>query len=128
VQPETAFGADRATRTAFPADHAAVHRPGWTQRRGGGWRGNLYVTSGNGVLSLDYSYTHDRVLPFGLSHPEGVAVDSNFSVYVTDGGNGRVLKLAADSNTQIRVAVHRPQQPARCGGRQRRRRLHRQRE
>ena len=41
------------------------------------------------------------VLPFtGLNGPLGVAVDTNRNVYVTDTGNNRVLKLAADPKTQ----------------------------
>jgi DNA-binding beta-propeller fold protein YncE len=41
------------------------------------------------------------VLPLtGLSHPAGVAVDSAGDVYVTDGGNKQVVKLAAGSSTQ----------------------------
>jgi serine/threonine-protein kinase len=37
------------------------------------------------------------VLPFSdLGNPEGVAVDSAGTVTVTDYGNGRVLKLAAE--------------------------------
>nr|3WW7_A Chain A, Pizza2 protein [synthetic construct]3WW7_B Chain B, Pizza2 protein [synthetic construct]3WW7_C Chain C, Pizza2 protein [synthetic construct] len=41
------------------------------------------------------------VLPFtGLNTPNGVAVDSAGTVYVTDHGNNRVVKLAAGSNTQ----------------------------
>jgi serine/threonine protein kinase, bacterial len=37
------------------------------------------------------------VLPFtGLNNPHGVAVDNNGNVYVTDSGNNRVVKLAAD--------------------------------
>ena len=36
------------------------------------------------------------VLPFtGLNNPWGVAVDTAGSVYVTDGNNNRVVKLAA---------------------------------
>ena len=41
------------------------------------------------------------VLPFtGLDRPVGVAVDLAGAVYVTDGGNNRVVKLAANSYTQ----------------------------
>ena len=41
------------------------------------------------------------VLPFtGLNRPTGVAVDIAGAVYVTDSGNNRVVKLAADSPTQ----------------------------
>ena len=40
-------------------------------------------------------------LPFtGLNHPESVAVDATGNLYVVDGGNNRVVKLAAGSNTQ----------------------------
>jgi serine/threonine protein kinase, bacterial len=41
------------------------------------------------------------VLPFtGLTHPTGVAVSAAGDIYLTDTGNGRVLKLAAGSNDQ----------------------------
>ena len=41
-----------------------------------------------------------EVLPFtGLDHPAGVAVQSTGTLYVTDPGNNRVLKLAAGSST-----------------------------
>ena len=41
------------------------------------------------------------MLPFtGLNGPWGVAVDTAGSVYVTDYGNNRVVKLAAGSTTQ----------------------------
>src|ERR1700741_1431188 len=41
------------------------------------------------------------VLPFtGLDRPVGVAVDLEGAVYVTDSGNNRVAKLAANSYTQ----------------------------
>jgi serine/threonine protein kinase, bacterial len=38
-------------------------------------------------------------LPFtGLNHPVSVAVDTAGDVYVVDGGNHRVLKLAAEQS------------------------------
>jgi serine/threonine-protein kinase len=47
----------------------------------------VLISAGNG--------TH-RVLPrTGLDGPSGVAVDSAGSIYVTDYGNNRVVKLAA---------------------------------
>jgi DNA-binding beta-propeller fold protein YncE len=46
------------------------------------------------------------VLPFtGLDRPTGVAVDTAGAVYVTDSGNNRVVKLAADSPTQTVPAI-----------------------
>ena len=45
------------------------------------------------------------VLPFtGLSHPVGVAMSNvTNAVYVADGGNNRVVKLAGNSPTQTRL-------------------------
>lgn len=41
------------------------------------------------------------VLPFtGLDGPQGVAVDANGNIYVTDTGHNRVLKLAAGTSAQ----------------------------
>jgi serine/threonine protein kinase, bacterial len=46
------------------------------------------------------AYGSQVTLPFtGLNTPDGVAVDTAGSIYVTDGGN-RVVKLAAGSSTQ----------------------------
>jgi glucose/arabinose dehydrogenase len=43
-------------------------------------------------------------LPFtGLTNPDGVAVDTAGSVYVTDDNNNRVLKLPAGSNSQVEL-------------------------
>ena len=55
-------------------------------------------------------------MPFtGLNYPEGLAVDGQGSVYVADRGNNRVLKLAAGSNNQTVLAVHRAQESRRGG-------------
>jgi serine/threonine-protein kinase len=44
------------------------------------------------------------VLPFtGLDEPRGLAVDAGGTVYVADTGNGRMLKLASESTTQIEL-------------------------
>ena len=41
------------------------------------------------------------MLPFtGLDRPDGVAVDTAGTVYVTDFGNNRVLKLTAGASSQ----------------------------
>lgn len=75
--------------------------------------GNVYVadTGANRVLKLAAGSSTQTVLPFsGLNFSvegvnfstgtAGVAVDAAGTVYVTDTGNNRVLKLAADSPTQ----------------------------
>jgi len=47
-----------------------------------------------------------QVLPFtGLSDPGGVAVDGAGTLYVTDAGNNRVLKLPTGANTQTELAL-----------------------
>jgi serine/threonine protein kinase, bacterial len=47
------------------------------------------------------SESAQTVLPFnGLKYPDSVAVDSSGTLYVVDGNNNRVLKLAAGSSTQ----------------------------
>jgi serine/threonine-protein kinase len=44
-------------------------------------------------------------LPFtGLKDPNGVAVDTNGDVYITDSNTRQVLKLAAGSNRQTELA------------------------
>ncbi len=63
--------------------------------------GNVYVASAamyGRVVELAPGSNTPMVLPFtGLYEPQGVAVDSNATVYVTD-FNNRVVKLAAGSN------------------------------
>ena len=62
------------------------------------------------MLKLAAGSPTQAVLPFtGLNYPGGVAVDSAGNLYVTDGGNNRVLKLAAGLAHPDRAAVHRPQ-------------------
>ena len=69
------------------------------------------------VVKLAAGSNTPTVLPFaGLYQPQGLAVDSAGTVYVTD-FNNRVVKLAAGSNNQTVAAVHRPQLPrGRSGG------------
>ena len=56
-------------------------------------RGNVYVADIDRVLKLPAGSTTQVELPFtGLSQPS-VAVDTAGTLYVTDHGNNRVLKL-----------------------------------
>jgi serine/threonine-protein kinase len=60
-----------------------------------------FLALDNGLPFRSGSAQTQIVLPFtGLAGPLGVAVDTNGNVYVTDTGNNRVLKLAANSTTQ----------------------------
>ncbi len=65
--------------------------------------GNVYVASEamyGRVVELASGSTTPTVLPFtGLYEPQGVAVDTNANIYVTD-FNNRLVKLAAGSNNQ----------------------------
>ena len=65
--------------------------------------GTVYVTSQGmygRVVKLASGSSTPTVLPFtGLYQPQGLAVDANGTVYVSD-FNNRVVKLAAGSNTQ----------------------------
>ncbi|MBS9534900.1 protein kinase [Mycobacterium sp. M1] len=65
--------------------------------------GNVYVTSQGmygRVLKLAPGSTTPTVLPFsGLYQPQGIAVDANGTVYVSD-FNNRVVKLTAGSNAE----------------------------
>ncbi|WP_408637789.1 serine/threonine-protein kinase PknD [Nocardia bovistercoris] len=55
--------------------------------------------SGDSPTSIDSAYSSQTPLPFtGLSLPTGVAVDAAGTVYVTDMGNDRVLKLPAGAS------------------------------
>jgi sugar lactone lactonase YvrE/serine/threonine protein kinase len=55
----------------------------------------------NGPQHREPAYGPQVTLPFtGLNQPFGVAVDALGNLYVTDSGNNRVLRLAADSATQ----------------------------
>jgi serine/threonine-protein kinase len=65
--------------------------------------GNIFVTNQGmygRVVKLAPGSNAPTVMPFsGLYQPQGLAVDSNGSVYVSD-FNNRVVKLAAGSNNQ----------------------------
>ncbi|WP_433565161.1 serine/threonine-protein kinase PknD [Nocardia sp. CA-151230] len=55
---------------------------------------------GNSPAPIAPAYSAQIPLPFtGVSLPTGVAVDAAGNVYVTDMGNDRVVKLAADAST-----------------------------
>ena len=65
--------------------------------------GNVYITNQGmygRVVKLAAGSNTPTVLPFsGLYEPQGVAIDANRTVYVTD-FNNRVVKLTAGSNNQ----------------------------
>jgi DNA-binding beta-propeller fold protein YncE len=79
----------------------AVARDGW-QPVGIAFdaAGTLYVSdyAGPAVLAIDRGGAVTRVLgdTFGLKFPNGIAVDKDGSVYVTDSDNGRLVRFAAD--------------------------------
>ena len=88
-------------------DGAAIHRSPRTARVAVDSAGTVYVAdSDSGVLMLTAGSTTQKVLPFtgrkspSLSNPNGLAVDSAGSVYITDIGDPRVLKLSPGSSTQ----------------------------
>ena len=59
------------------------------------------ITLPTGTQHREPAYGSQVTLPFtGLYHPYGVAVDTAGDLYVTDGFNDRVLKLAAGSGAQ----------------------------
>jgi serine/threonine-protein kinase len=64
---------------------------------------DVYVTDNSRVLKLPAGWDTPIELPFVASVPRGVAVDNTGDVYITDGGNGRVVKLSAWSTTQVEV-------------------------
>ena len=72
--------------------------------------GNLYVTDvgelPHRIRVIDPSGRQIRVLGLedGLNFPNGVAVDGNGNVYVTDGNNGRLLVFGQDGGIVARVA------------------------
>jgi serine/threonine-protein kinase len=65
--------------------------------------GDVYVTDNSRVLKLPVEWDTPIELPFVASVPRGVAVDNAGDVYVSDGGNGRVVKLPKWSTTQVEV-------------------------
>ncbi len=70
--------------------------------------GNVYITNQGmygRVVKLAPGSNTPIVLPFsGLYEPQGVAVDKDGSVYVTD-FNNRVVKLVAGSNSQSELPI-----------------------
>ena len=88
------------------ADRAAVPRPRRRQRSGGGNAGNVYVTDQDnhkfaddnhpGVWKLAAGASVPTLVPSGdLKEPNGISVDTAGNLYVTDGYQNRVWKLAA---------------------------------
>jgi hypothetical protein len=60
--------------------------------------------SGASLAALDPKGHHDPRKPFtGLNFPYGITVSTAGDVFVTDSGNGRVLKLPAGSDTQVEL-------------------------
>ncbi|HEU4361659.1 MAG TPA: protein kinase [Mycobacterium sp.] len=70
--------------------------------------GNVYITNQGmygRVVKLAPGSNSPTVLPFsGLYEPQGVAVDKDGTVYVTD-FNNRVVKLLAGSNSQTELPI-----------------------
>jgi serine/threonine-protein kinase len=65
--------------------------------------GDVYVTDNSRVLKLPAERDTPIELPFVVPAPTGVAVNNAGDVYVTDRGNGRVLKLPEWSTNQLEV-------------------------
>jgi serine/threonine protein kinase, bacterial len=58
--------------------------------------GDVFIVDDNRVLKPAAGSTTQTVVPIdGRHHPIGVGVDTSGAVYVVDGGNKRVVKLAA---------------------------------
>lgn len=59
--------------------------------------GNVYVAHYDGNCVLKYNAAGNLLATWDVSHPSfnrsGVALDVNGSIYVSDGDNGRVVKL-----------------------------------
>src|SRR5579875_4134081 len=65
---------------------------------------DFYVVDGgnNRVLHWKTGMAAPEVLAFtGLSQPDGIAVDGNSNVWITDSGNNRVLKLRTDPTSKV---------------------------
>lgn len=76
--------------------------------------GNLYMCRFAGqVVKLAASSYTETVVPFtGLQRPEGVAVDKEGSIYVTDTSANKVVKLPAGSARQIELPFTGLQNPS----------------
>ncbi len=76
--------------------------------------GNLYMCRFAGqVVKLAAGSYAETVVPFtGLQRPEGVAVDKDGSIYVTDTSANKVVKLPADSARQIELPFTGLQNPS----------------
>ncbi len=67
--------------------------------------GDVYVTDNSQALKLPEGRNTPIELPFVVQVPMGVAVDTAGDVYITEGENGRVLKLPAWSTTQVELPL-----------------------
>ena len=104
-----------STSTTPTAPTCARSRPRWSATGSSPWAspstrtGNLYVTDLGAAPPTSSSSTGPRAVvrelgaADGLDFPNGVAVDGNGYVYVTDSNNGRLLVFDANGVLQARV-------------------------
>ncbi|ORX21501.1 hypothetical protein AWC32_01060 [Mycobacterium xenopi] len=90
------------SRTEWVGPFGGLQTPrGVAMNAGQDFQDFYVVDSGNNrVLHWKTGMTAPEVLAFtGLSQPDGIALDGNSNVWVTDTGNNRVLQLPSHSNT-----------------------------